>query len=72
VCRVYCGWHQLAARDNDISAAVVVLLVRPDEAFATAVEQNACPFKPLATDYQVVAAGIAKQEPGLNPTSIND
>jgi hypothetical protein len=48
------------------------LLVRPNEAFTTAIKQNAYPFKPLATDYQVVAAGVAKQEPGLNPTSIND
>jgi hypothetical protein len=48
------------------------LLVRPDEAFATAVEEDACPFKPLATDYQVMAASVTKQEPRLNSTSVNE
>ena len=41
---------------------LIVLLVRPDEAFATAVEEDACPFKPLTSHgsqcYKTVSTSV--------------
>jgi hypothetical protein len=50
VCWVYYRRYQLAARDGNVSAAVVATVVQLDEAFTTAVNENACLFEPFTTN----------------------